>query len=49
MRKKEMMQKLLEEMSEKEINLLYFFAVGMRTGSMGKVENVQEGAKDHDV
>lgn len=49
MSKKEMVQRLLEEMSEKEINLLYFFAIGMRAGSMEKAEAAQEGTKNHDV
>lgn len=49
MSKKEMMQELLEKMSEKEISLLYCFAIGMRAGSTGKPETMQEGEKSHDV
>lgn len=49
MSKKEMMQELLEKMSEKEISLLYCFAIGMRAGSTGKLETMQEGEKSHDV
>lgn len=49
MSKKEMMQELLEKMSEKEISLLYCFAIGMRAGSTGKPETMQEGEKNHDV
>ena len=49
MSKKEMMQELLEKMSEKEISLLYCFAIGMRACSTGKPETMQEGEKNHDV
>ena len=48
MSKKEMMQELLEKMSEKEIRLLYCFAIGMRAGSTEKPEAAQEGEKNHD-
>lgn len=49
MSKKEMMQELLEKMSEKEISLLYCFAIGMRASSAEKLEATQEGKKNHDV
>lgn len=49
MSKIEMMQELLGKMSEKEISLLYCFAIGMRAGSTEKPETAQEGVKNHDV
>ena len=49
MSKIEMMQELLGKMSEKEIRLLYCFAIGMRAGSTEKPETAQEGVKNHDV
>ena len=30
-------------------SLLYCFAIGMRAGSTGKPETMQEGVKNHDV
>lgn len=49
MSKKEMVKNLLEEMNEKEISLLYCFAIGMRAGNTEKQETTQEGRKSHDV
>lgn len=49
MSKKEMIQQLLEKMSEKEINLVYSFASGVMAGSAEKQKATQEGTKNHDV
>lgn len=49
MSKKEMLRELLEKMDEKEAELLYCFAIGVRAGSMEKAKNEKEGAKEHDV
>ena len=49
MSKKEMVKSLLEEMSEREIGLLYCFAIGMREGDTKNTETTQEGTKSHDI
>lgn len=49
MSKKEMVKSLLEEMSEREISLLYCFAIGMRAGNTEKPETTKEETKSHDV